>query len=154
EEPLPGRSSYFRGSDPAAWVTDVSNYGRVVYHQVYPGIDLAYHGDASGGRDLEYDFLLAPGADPALIRLQVQGADSLRLDQQGRLVLATAGGSLVEHAPTLYQDRPGGGRGLVSGGYVLLGPDTVGFQVGAHDPALPLVIDPTVGYATYLGGSN
>jgi hypothetical protein len=150
---LPGRTNYLVGSDPTQWHTDILRYGRVAYHDVYPGIDVVYHGTTQ--RQLEYDFNVAPGSDPSAINLRFEGTDQLQLDGQGNLILHTAGGDVVEHAPHLYQDI-GGQQQDVSGRYVLRGVNQVGFQVAAYDSAVPLVIDPTVDtvYSTYLGGSG
>jgi hypothetical protein len=147
---LPGRTSYLLGNDPSQWHTDVANYGRVRYAGVYAGIDLVYYGNQ---RNLEYDFVVAPGADPGAIRLNFDGTQGLSLDAAGNLVLHTSGGDLVEHAPVVYQDI-GGVRQSVAGSYRLLGQDQVGFTVGAHDATRPLVIDPVLSYSTFLGGSN
>jgi hypothetical protein len=149
-DPLAGSTNYLLGNDPAGWHTGIAGYGRVEYQGVYPGVDLVYYGNQ---RQLEYDFRLAPGADPGIIRLALQGAEGLSLDGAGDLVLHTAGGDLVEHAPVLYQPTAGG-RLPVDGRYVLEGDGRVGFAVGAHDPGKPLVIDPALGYSTYLGGNN
>src|SRR5262245_23783908 len=148
---LETRSNYFIGNDPSRWHTDVPNYARVVYHDVYQGVDVVYHG--SDRRQLEYDFVVAPGTSPDVIQVRVAGARALRLDGQGNLVVDTAGGELVEPAPTVYQEE-GGARREVAGRYVLLGEDRVGFRVGPYDPGLPLVIDPVVSYSTYLGGGG
>jgi hypothetical protein len=150
QDRLPGSTNYFIGNDPTRWRTGVPTYGRVLYRGVYPGIDLVYHGDQ---RQLEYDFDVAVGADPAQISLTVDGAGGTTLDAQGDLVLHTPGGDLVEHAPVLYQETAGG-RLAVDGGYVLRDDGTVGFRVGTHDPTVPLVIDPVLSYASYFGGTG
>ena len=147
---LPGTSNYFIGNNPSQWHTGIANYGQVAYQDVYPGVNLVYYGNQ---QQLEYDFVVAPGADPGSIRFDVQGADSVSLDDQGNLVLATASGDVLEHAPVLYQEV-GGTRQAVAGQFVLLGQDEVGFQVGAYDASLPLTIDPVLSYSTYLGGSD
>jgi hypothetical protein len=147
---LPGVSNYFIGNDPSKWLTDVPNYGEVEYQNVYRGIDLVYYGNQG---QLEYDFVLAPGADPNAIRLSVQGAQGVSLDAQGNLVLHAAGGDVVQHAPVVYQDV-GGQRQAVTGQFVLDGNGQVAFQVGAYDRGAPLVIDPVLAYSTYLGGSS
>ena len=85
-EELPGKSNYFIGNDPAKWRTNVPTYARVKYQNVYPGVDLVYYGSQ---RQLEYDFLVAPGADPKAIQLDLQGADKVEIDAQGDLVLGT-----------------------------------------------------------------
>jgi hypothetical protein len=145
-----GTSNYLRGNNPSQWRTGIANYGKVEYQGVYPGIDLVYYGNQ---RQLEYDFVVAPGADPAVITLAFEGAESLALDGSGNLVLHTGAGDVVEHAPVLYQDGPSG-RQKVSGSYVLEQGDRVGFRVGTYDEGKPLVIDPVLSYATYLGGSG
>src|SRR5207253_597458 len=132
---LPGTSNYFRGSDPAQWVTGVPAYGQVAYQDVYPGIDLVYHGSA--GHHLEYDFTVHPGADPAAVRLTFPDAAGLDLDPQGNLRLHTAAGDLVHGAPALYQEA-GGVRQPVAGRYALRPGGQVGFQAGAYDPTRPL----------------
>src|SRR5438132_2709638 len=114
---LPSISNYLIGNDPSQWHTNVPNYGRVEYQQVYPGVDLVYYGNQ---RQLEYDFVLAPGANPGVIQLAFQGAQAMTLDSQGNLVLHTAGGDVVEHAPVVYQEV-GGARQAVSGHYLLEG---------------------------------
>ncbi|MCA1702529.1 MAG: SBBP repeat-containing protein, partial [Actinobacteria bacterium] len=123
--------------------------GRVAYSGVYPGIDLAYY---AKGNQVEYDFVVAPGADPSVIRLGIEGADSLRLDKAGNLVMATAAGELTQHKPVLYQDVDGVRR-PVEGSFLLEG-TRLGFSVGPYDPTLPLVIDPILAYSTYIGGSG
>jgi hypothetical protein len=148
-DPLPGTSNYLVGADPNRWRTGIANYAGVEYRGVYPGIDLVYHGNQG---QLEYDFDVAPGADPGAIRLRVEGASSLALDPQGNLVLHAAGGDLVQHAPVVYQDV-GGVRRPVAGRFVLEGGDQVGFALGAYDKRLPLVIDPTLSYSTFLDGT-
>ncbi len=145
-----GTSNYFLGNDASQWHTNIANYGRVEYQNVYPGIDLVYYGNQ---RQLEYDFVVAPGASPGAIQLAFQGTNGMTLDSSGNLVLETSGGDVVEHAPVIYQDS-NGVRQAVSGHYVLEGNGQVGFQVGAYDPTRSLVIDPVLSYSTYLGGSG
>jgi hypothetical protein len=147
---LAGVSNYLIGNDPSRWHTNVPLYGQVEYQNVYPGIDLVYYGHQG---QLEYDFVLAPGADPGVIQLAFQGERGLSLDGQGDLVLHTAGGDLIEHAPDLYQ-QVGGARHAVAGQFVLEGGGRVGFAVGAYDPTQRLTIDPTLLWSTYLGGSG
>jgi hypothetical protein len=149
-EQLPGVSNYLIGNDPSQWHTNIPNYARVEYQNVYPGIDLVYYGNNQ--QHLEYDFVLAPGANPNAIQLSFQGTQGMTVDSQGNLVLHTAGGDVVEQAPVLYQ-ASNGVRQSVSGHYVLESNSQVGFQVGAYDPTRPLIIDPTYSlvYSTYLG---
>jgi hypothetical protein len=146
---LPGRTNYFLGRDPHAWMTSVAAYGSVRYAGVYPGIDLVYHG-ASGS--LEYDFEIARGADPGRITLAFDGLRDLHLDSEGNLVLATAAGRIVQRRPVAWQVRAGV-RSPVAVAYVLGGGSRVGLRVGPHDPALPLTIDPVLSYSSYLGGA-
>jgi hypothetical protein len=150
QDPQAGTSNYLIGNDPSQWRTNIANYGQVAYQDVYPGVNLVYHGNQ---QQLEYDFDVAPGADPNSIRFVVQGADSVGLDDQGNLVLHTANGDALEHAPVLYQ-TVGGVRQSVGGNFVLLGQDQVGFQVGAYDASLPLTIDPTLGYSSLIGADR
>ena len=147
---LPGRSNYFGGSDPNGWQTDVPQFARVRYNKVYPGVDGLYYGN---GRQFEYDFVLAPGADPSAIRLEFKGADSVSLDASGDLLLERAEGQLRQLKPVAYQERDGV-RSQVACGYVLTGRGRVSFHLGEYDPGLPLVIDPVLAYSSYLGGSG
>jgi hypothetical protein len=149
-DPLITKSNYLMGSDPRGWITNVPNFGKVQYDGVYRGIDLVYYGNQG---QLEYDFTVAPGADPSAIRLAIQGAESISLDGQGELVLHTGGGDVTEQSPVVYQ-MVNGSRQMISGRFVLQGNYHVGFQVGAYDPSRPLVIDPTLSYSTYLNGSG
>jgi hypothetical protein len=149
-DPQAGTSNDFIGNDPSQWRTGVPNYGRVEYQGVYPGVDLVYYGNQ---QQLEYDFVVAPGADPKAITLAFAGAESMSLDGAGDLVLQTAGGDLVEQAPVLYQDI-NGTRQTVVGSYQLEGDNRVDISVGAYDTSQPLVIDPILVYSTYLGGTG
>ncbi len=150
ESPLATRSNYFRGNDSRAWHRDIPSYERVRYESVYPGVDLVYRGNQ---RQLEYDFVVAPGAAPGRIRLAFQGAESMALGSHGELILHTAHGELVQHPPVVYQEAAGR-REPVAGRYVLLSGRRVGFAVGRYDRSRTLVIDPILGYSTFLGGSN
>src|SRR2546425_9844516 len=149
-EELPGKTNYFIGNDPNQWRTNVPNYARVKYRNVYPGVDLLYYGNQ---RQLEYDFTVRPGADANRIVLGVQGADRLEVDAQGDLVLHTAVGPIRQRKPVIYQEIDGD-RKEIPGAYVLTGRHQVGFRVAAYDASQPLVIDPVLVYSTYLGGSG
>lgn len=149
--PLRGRSHYYLGSDPAAWREGVPHYARVEYPEVYPGIGMAYHGEQGG---LEFDFIVAPGADPGLIRLAFDPVPALRLNDRDELELETGQGRLTLKAPVAYQEVRGH-RDRVDVAYAL--DDTgqgVSFRLGAYDRSIPLVIDPVISYADYLGGSE
>ncbi|HEV8644748.1 MAG TPA: SBBP repeat-containing protein [Burkholderiales bacterium] len=148
---LSGKANYFIGNDPAKWRTNVSTYAKVHYREVYPGIDLVYYGNQ---RQLEYDFIVAPGADPGYIVLSFQGADRLEVKAEGELVLHLAGRAVRQKKPVIHQEIDGVRR-EIAGGYVLQGANQVGFEVAAYDRSRPLIIDPVVlSYSTYLGGSD
>jgi hypothetical protein len=156
-EPMPGRANFFIGSDPARWRANVATYGAVAYRDLYPGIDLVYRGTQGY---LKSEYHLAPGADPALIEMAYAGLEGIHVRDDGALVLKTPLGELIESAPLIYQEVDGVRRSI-SGGYRLLPPRPgqdktyrVRFQVGSYDPSQALVIDPTLGYATYLGGDS
>jgi hypothetical protein len=151
---LPGKTHYLRGKDPKAWRTGIPSYARVKYHGVYPGVDLVYYGKQ---RQLEYDFVVAPGADPKTIRLRFDGVEQLSLDSKGQLVVKTPGGDVIQHKPVIYQEI-GGVRKEVAGGYVLSPAKKdktplVGFRIAQYNISKPLIIDPVLAYSTYLGGS-
>jgi hypothetical protein len=147
-----GSSNYFAGKDPDNWVTNVPHYGRVRYEDVYPGIDLVYYGNR---HRLEYDFVVAPGADPRAIHLAFRGADRARLDRAGDLVLNVGGRDFVQRRPVVYQES-GGRKVPVDGDYVLddvKGNDAsinVRFALGEYDRRTALVIDPVLVYSTYF----
>ena len=146
-QPLPGKSSYFIGNDPKKWHRDIPQFGRVEYQAVYPGIDLVYYGNQ---RQLEYDFRVAPGADPSQIALEFQGS-AIHIEG-GDLVLSTSSGDVRFHAPHIYQ--PGAKDGAVSGSFRQLANNKIGFAIGPYDHSRELVIDPTLSYSTYLGGGG
>lgn len=149
EDELTGKVNYFLGNDPARWHTDIPTYAKVNYPDIYDGVDLVYYGSQ---QRLEYDFVVKPAADPAAIALAFRSADHLGIDGQGNLVLQTAAGTLLQHKPFIYQEV-NGIRQAIDGGYVLRGPQQVGFRLGSYDPSRTLVIDPVLAYSTYLGGS-
>jgi hypothetical protein len=143
-------ANYFVGNDPQKWRRNVPEYARVEFDAVYPGIDLVYYG--TQGR-LESDYVVSPGAEPNRIALRVEGADRVRLNSDGDAILSTAAGEVSLHQPRAYQESVAG-RTEVAANYTQLSSGTLGVRVGAYDPQLPLVIDPVVGYATFLSGSN
>ncbi len=149
-DPLSGRANYLVGSEPSQWKTDIPLYGRVRLPEVYPGIGLTYYGNQ---RQLEYDFDVAPGADPRRIRLRVEGAQSLRLDNEGNLRIRARHGELVQHAPVVYQVKDGV-RQSVPGRFRLRGKREVQFDVPRYDRTATLVIDPVLQWSVYLGGDN
>jgi hypothetical protein len=170
---LPGKVNYFIGNDPDKWRTDIPTFAKVQYQDVYPGVDLVYYGNQ---RQLEFDFVVAPGADPKTIRLTFDGlvgaglvpaqdGDGLvgarravpQIDANGDLILHTDGGEVRLHKPLIYQEIDGVKR-PIPGGYVLLplplgegrgeGEQQVAFQVAAYDTSKPLIIDPVFVYST------
>ena len=147
---LQGKANYFIGNDPKKWRTNVPMYSKVDFHSVYPGVDLTYYGNQ---QQLEYDFIVAPGADPQPITLSFDGAEKLSLDSQGNLVLAAKEGEIRFQKPRIYQDVNGTQREVL-GGYVLKKANEVGFQMAAYDTTKSLIIDPVLSYSTYLGGAN
>jgi Abnormal spindle-like microcephaly-assoc'd, ASPM-SPD-2-Hydin/Beta-propeller repeat/HYDIN/CFA65/VesB-like, Ig-like domain len=153
---LPGKSNYFIGKDPKKWHTNVPNYTKVHYQDVYPGIDLVYYGNQ---RQLEYDFVVAPGTDPKAITLEIVGtkvSSKTSLAENGDLVIKAEGGEVRFHKPVVYQienrKSEESNRQSVDGHFVLLAKNQIGFQVGPYDLARPLYIDPVISYGTYLGG--
>lgn len=145
-----GKVHRLQGSDPSRWRTGLRTYGRVVYSEVYPGMDVAYYGS---GRELEYDFIVAPGADSAAARLRFDGVTSMQVDGRGDLLLQTDAGVLTQRRPVAFQQGPEG-REPVEASYVLHPEGSVGFQIGEYDHERPLVIDPVLSYATFLGGTG
>src|SRR5262249_6685328 len=137
---LPGKSNYLTGADPKSWRTNIPNYARVRYDEVWPGIDVIFY---CSQQCLEYDFLVAPGADPGVIRLSFAGARKLCLDESNDLLIQTPGGEIRHRKPILYQQVNGQSR-PVSGRYVLIGEGQVGFRVGRYDRSRLLVIDPVL----------
>jgi hypothetical protein len=152
-EALPGVNNYFVGNDPSRWKTGVESFARVSYHDVLPGVDVVYHG--TGQRRFEYDLVVAPGADPGKVAVSFEGADSVAIDGEGEAVLRVSGedGRIVQPAPVAYQVGAGGDRRHVDARYEMRG-RALGFVIGAFDRTRPLVIDPTVVYSTYLGGTS
>ena len=146
--PLPGRSSYFIGNDPSRWHRDIPQFARVEYQAVYPGINLVYYGDQG---QLEYDFHVAPAADPNQIALSFKGASARIVS--GDLLLATDQGDVRFHAPRIYQ-QDGGIHKQVVGSFRQLADSKIGFTIGDYDHSRELVIDPAFSYSTYLGGSK
>jgi Beta-propeller repeat len=149
-EELPGKVNYFLGNEPASWRRDIATYGKVRYDSVYPGVDLVYYGNQ---RQLEYDFIVAPGADPKAIRLDFDGVEELIVDGQGDLLLRDAEATVVKlKKPFAYQDTKDGRREIAAA-YVSDG-RRVGFRIDEYDWGVPLVIDPVLFYSTRLGGTD
>jgi hypothetical protein len=163
-QPLPGKSSYYIGNDPSKWRHDIPQFGRVEYRRVYPGVDLAYYGNEG---QLEYDFRVAPGAEPSRIAMSFTGASahiagsSANEGDSGDLILSTAYGDVHFHAPRVYQpavpksgNTAGKAEESVTGSFRQLADSKIGFTIGSYDRSRELIIDPTLSYSTYLGGSG
>ncbi|HWQ52639.1 MAG TPA: SBBP repeat-containing protein [Bryobacteraceae bacterium] len=148
-DPLPARGNYLLGNRREAWRTGVPQYTRVRYREVYPGTDLVYYGN---GRQLEYDFVLRPGADPARIRLRFRGADRLTLTPDGDLELQAGGNRLVQKRPVVYQQAADGTRQEIAARYRLQGRNMARVEVAHYDRSRALVIDPVLQYASLYGG--
>ncbi len=149
-----GRSNYFIGADSSQWISDIPQYGEITYKNAYPGIDLVLHAAAGEGRTFEYDFVVNPGANPESIQLNLEGLQGITTDSQGDLLLGTSGGNVVMANPVLYQSIDGQKQD-VAGKYVLQANGDIGFQVsGSYDSSVPLVLDPTVQFSSYIGGTG
>jgi hypothetical protein len=173
---MPGKTNYFIGNNPGKWRTSVPSYAKVKYEGVYPGVDLIYYGSQSGR--LEYDFVVAPGADPRAVTLEldslnIQGAKpkgnhsrilnaKCSIDAHGDLVVKIDGGELRFRKPLAYQQGTGGEKEFVEARYFLEPPKSkphdreprIHFRLGQYDRRRTLVIDPALSYSTFLGGSD
>ncbi len=164
-----GKLNYFLGNDPNKWNTDIPTYKAVIYRNVYPGIDIRFYGN---NRGLEYDIIVKPGADPSAVRFRYSGARDVRVGRKGNLCIDVAGGRLIEQKPTVYQ-RVCGQKVLRRGVFVVRKDPKVlrstaglagvfaghrsyvcGFHLGHYDRKAPLIVDPSLVYSTYLGGSG
>lgn len=150
EQPLATRIHRLRGADPAGWHTDLPTFGAVRFPQVWPGIDLRLY-DAGG--ELEYDLIVAPGADAGRARFRYLGADRLVHEASGALRLETPVGALHQTLPAVYEEQDGL-RLPVAGAFRLDGDHSVGFAVERQDPTRPLVVDPLLLFSSYLPGSG
>ncbi len=147
---FPGKVNAFLGNNPAQWRSSVPTFAKVRVENLYPGVNAVYYGN---GRQLEYDFDLAPGIDPKMIALRFDGAEKISVNPQGELVVRLSGGEIIQHQPVVYQNV-GATRHEISGGYQLLDAHTVTFALGSYDHHLPLVIDPVLSFSTYFGGNG
>jgi Bacterial Ig-like domain (group 3)/Beta-propeller repeat len=150
---LAGTSNYFIGNEPAKWRTNVPTYAKVKYEGIYSGIDLVYYGNQ---RRVEYDFVVAPGADPRRIVFDIRGAKRILRNAHGDLVLKMGEDEIRWLKPVVYQEKDGA-RQLVAAQYAITNRNRVGFEVAGYDASRPLYIDPvadTLIYSTYLGGNG
>ena len=146
---LPGKVNYLIGNDPSKWQTHVALYSQARTEQVYPGVDLLFHGDE---KQLEYDFVVAPGADPSKIAFRIRGAARTEIDAHGDLVLHGTDSDFVMHKPVIYQTIAAE-RHPIEGSFVKKGKNEVAFRLGAYDHSQELVIDPAIGFSSFLGGN-
>jgi hypothetical protein len=148
---LPTRTNYFIGARES-WHTNIASYSRVRYGAVYPGVDVVYYGRQN---QLEFDFVLQPGADPRAIRLRFQGATHLSITSDGDLAFEFGNGRMLQKKPLIYQEDPlTATRREIPGRYVRVARNVVGLRVDGYDRKRKLVIDPTLVYCSYLGGSG
>ena len=140
-------TSYFVGNS----YTSVPGYGRLLRKGIYPGVDVVFYGK---GRKVEYDFEIAPGADPSPIRMRFDGADSVRLNGSGAIVLSLGKDELTQLAPAVYQRTPDGEIRSIESSYNFDHDGSVRLSLGKYDPAVALVVDPTFVYATYIEGTT
>jgi hypothetical protein len=146
-----GIVNYLIGNDPSKWHTEIPTFARVRLGEIYPGVDMVYYGKQG---QLEYDFVVKPGADASRVSLAFDGADSLAVEAgTGDLLLNVGGQTIRQQKPVVYQETDGVRREVESG-YSLKGGGGVGFTLGAYDTQRPLIIDPVLAYSTYLGGSG
>jgi hypothetical protein len=148
---LIGKVNYLRGKDPSGWHTDIPTFAEVVQRGVYPGIDVVYYGNQ---RQLEYDFVVAPGANPRAIAFAFAGAENAKVDANGDLVISSPAGDVLIRRPLAYQQGQNGEREIVAANYTLRGAHHVSIKVGKYDKSRRLIIDPILEYSTYVGGSN
>lgn len=146
---LSGKSNYFIGNDPKKWWTNVPTYAKVKYEGVYSGIDLVYYGSQ---RQLEYDFIVAPAANPRRIQFDVRGAKRIRQDENGELVFKVGEEEIRWRKPVVYQEK-NGTRQEIAARYAITNTNRVRFELTKYDVGRPLYIDPLI-YSTYLGGSG
>jgi uncharacterized protein (TIGR03437 family) len=146
---LAAQANYLLGNDPAKWRSGVPLFGRAIYRGLYPGVDLMFHGDDGA---VEYDFVVQPGASVRPIAFEISGASAVRLMPDGALAIATPAGELRWRKPLVYQTIDGIRR-EIPGCFVRHG-RRISFSLGAYDRNHTLIIDPTLSYASYFGGSN
>lgn len=147
--PLAAATHYYRGKEQHRWIGEVPSFARVRYSGVYSGVDLVFYGNQ---RSLEYDFVVAPGANPDTIAMAFDGASHIRIDPSGDLLLDVSGGEIRLLKPVAYQEIAGVRR-PVTARYHLRN-NGVGFALGSYDTSRPLIIDPILNYSSYLGGSG
>lgn len=147
---LPSTSHYFIGNEPSAWRQNVPHFQKVIHRDVYANVDIVYLSD---GRDIRYDFVVRPGGNPNQIRMRFHGADSVKINRKGELEIAVGAAKLVHKKPSIFQEL-NGERKSVSGRFIKKGKREIGFSIGRYDKGQTLIIDPTVRFSSFLGGSG
>ena len=145
-----GLLNYLVGNDPAKWRTNIPSYRAIVYEEVYRDIDIKFYGN---NRHLEYDVIVKPGGDPAVVQFLYEGAKKLHVNSRGELEIELEHGKVIQKTPHLYQEIDGN-RVQIEGGFKLITETSYSFQVASYDKNRPLVIDPVLQYSTYLGGTT
>ena len=149
EEQQPGVKNYFIGNDPKNWHINIPAFARVRYRDVYPGVDVVYHGT----RQLEFDVVVNPGANPDQIELSFDGAKHISTDASDNQILTSEAGELRLQRPVSYQEE-NGTRQAVDSRFVVKNDHQVVFALGSYDRSRQLVIDPSISFATYFGGGG
>lgn len=148
---LEHKCNYYLGDDPNKWRAGVLNHRSIHYKDIYSGIDLKYYGN---GAQMEYDFIISPGADPSQIQVRYEGVECLSVNEAGELIVQNKWGAVTEQRPVVYQIK-GDSQMTLWGEYTLLTGNSFSIKVSdSYDPRLPLIIDPVLTYSTYFGGSN
>jgi len=147
---LAAKSSYFVGRDPSKWRTGIPNYARVQYAGLYRGVNLVFYGSRG---HLEFDFVVAPGADPHQIALNFNPAKNVRVMPDGDLQIGPRSSAIRLLRPYIYQ-MDGQRTRPIRGGFALLSGGRVGLRVGRYDHAEPLIVDPVLTYSTFLNGAG
>ena len=150
EQELQGKVNYLIGNDRSQWRTGIPTFRNVRYDDVWPGVDMLWYGTQT---ELEYDFVINPGTEVSTVRLAFEGAEKMRLDDEGNLMIESNGEEVQHLAPVVYQDLEDG-RVSVAGKYVIKETNEIGFEVGDYDHSKPLVIDPVLIYSSYIGGDQ
>src|SRR6185503_2351641 len=150
EQELKGKVNYLIGNDRTKWRTGIPTFRKVHYDDVWPGVDMVWYGTQT---ELEYDFVVNPGSDVSQLRIAFEGAEKMRLDEQGNLMITSNGEEVKHSAPVMYQEQKDS-RVSVEGKYVIKEANEIGFEVGDYDHSKPLVIDPVLIYSSYIGGDS
>ena len=149
ENKLEGKTNYLVGNDSSKWKTDIANFKRVRYTEIYDGVDVVFYGNQE---KLEYDFIVQPNVSPDKISLGFNGADNLEINENGDLIIKIGDNQLIQHKPIVYQEMNGERREIAAN--YAIAKDKIKFEIGNYDREKPLIIDPVLSYSTFLGGSG